>query len=216
MTFLNKKEILELLPHREPMLLIDELKDIVTLDSATAIMHVKKNAFYVDGHFPNNPVMPGVLIVEAFGQAAAALTAFGIDKKDINQELVQTAAKIANIDDFVTKLPEQYQTTVGERGVRLSGGERQRIGIARALYRNPQVLMLDEATSALDNLTEQLVMKEIQKIGNKKTIIMIAHRLSTVKNCNIIFYLEKGELKAQGTYEELIKSSEGFKKIENK
>ena len=114
------------------------------------------------------------------------------------------------------KLPQQYQTTVGERGVRLSGGERQRIGIARALYRNPQVLILDEATSSLDNLTEQLVMKEIQKIAGNKTIIMIAHRLSTVKNCDIIFYLEKGELKAQGTYEELIKSSEGFKKIENK
>ena len=146
----------------------------------------------------------------------AANIAFGIDKKDINQEHVQIAAKIANIDDFVTKLPEQYQTTVGERGVRLSGGERQRIGIARALYRNPQVLILDEATSALDNLTEQLVMKEIQKIGNNKTIIMIAHRLSTVQKCDIIFYLEKGELKAQGTYEELIKSSEGFKKIENK
>jgi len=146
----------------------------------------------------------------------AANIAFGVDKKDINQEHVQIAAKIANIDDFVTKLPEQYQTTVGERGVRLSGGERQRIGIARALYRNPQVLILDEATSALDNLTEQLVMKEIQKIGNNKTIIMIAHRLSTVKKCDIIFFLEKGELKAQGTYEELIKSSEDFKKIENK
>ena len=105
---------------------------------------------------------------------------------------------------------------MGERGVRLSGGERQRIGIARALYRNPQVLILDESTSALDNLTEQLVMKEIYKIGNDKTIIMIAHRLSTVKKCDIIFYLERGELKAQGTYEELIKSSEGFKKIENK
>ena len=146
----------------------------------------------------------------------AANIAFGIDKKDINEEHVHLAAKIANIDDFVSKLPDQYQTTVGERGVRLSGGERQRIGIARALYRNPQVLILDEATSALDNLTEQLVMKEIQKIGNNKTIIMIAHRLSTVQKCDIIFYLEKGELKAQGSYEELIKSSEGFKKIENK
>ena len=124
---------------------------------------------------------------------------------------------MANIDDFViNKLPKKYSTTVGERGVRLSGGERQRIGIARALYRNPQVLILDEATSALDNYTEQSVMKEIHKIGKNKTIIMIAHRLSTVEKCDIIFFLKKGELKSQGTYEELAKYSKDFKKIENK
>ena len=85
---LNKKEIAELLPHREPMLLIDELIDIKNLHSATAIMNVKKDAFYVNGHFPENPVMPGVLIVEAFGQAAAALTAHGVDKKEYENKLV--------------------------------------------------------------------------------------------------------------------------------
>ena len=85
---LDKNQIVELLPHREPMLLIDELIDIVKLKSATAIMNVKKDAFYVNGHFPNNPVMPGVLIVEAFGQAAAALTAHGIDKKEYENKLV--------------------------------------------------------------------------------------------------------------------------------
>ena len=87
-TKLNKSEISNLLPHREPMLLIDELIDIKHLHSATAIMYVKKNAFYVNGHFPNNPVMPGVLIVEAFGQAAAALTAHGIDKTEYENKLV--------------------------------------------------------------------------------------------------------------------------------
>jgi 3-hydroxyacyl-[acyl-carrier-protein] dehydratase len=85
---LDKKEIIDLLPHRAPMLLIEELKDIVPLTSATAIMNVENNAFYVDGHFPNNPVMPGVLIVEAFGQAAAALTAHGIDKNEYKNKLV--------------------------------------------------------------------------------------------------------------------------------
>ena len=85
---LNKTDIKLLLPHKEPMLLIDELKDIITLDSATAVMYVKKNAFYVNGHFPDNPVLPGVLIVEAFGQAAAALTAHGIDKKEYQNKLV--------------------------------------------------------------------------------------------------------------------------------
>ena len=88
MTKLNKDQIRELLPHREPMLLIDELIDIKKLHSATAIMHVKKDAFFVDGHFPGNPVMPGVLIVEAFGQAAAALTAHGVDKKEYENKLV--------------------------------------------------------------------------------------------------------------------------------
>ncbi|MDA8560055.1 3-hydroxyacyl-ACP dehydratase FabZ [Candidatus Pelagibacter bacterium] len=87
-TKLNKLDITKLLPHREPMLLIDELIDIVKLKSATAVMNVKKNKFYVDGHFPNNPVLPGVLIVEAFGQAAAALTAHGIDKKEYENKLV--------------------------------------------------------------------------------------------------------------------------------
>jgi len=88
LTKLNKSDILNLLPHREPMLLIDELIDINHLHSATAIMYVKKNAFYVNGHFPDNPVMPGVLIIEAFGQAAAALTAHGIDKKEYENKLV--------------------------------------------------------------------------------------------------------------------------------
>ena len=85
---LDKSQIIELLPHREPMLLIDELTDIIKLKSATAIMNVKKDAFYVNGHFPDNPVMPGVLIVEAFGQAAAALTAHGVDKKEYENKLV--------------------------------------------------------------------------------------------------------------------------------
>ena len=85
---LTKKDIIELLPHREPMLLIDELTDIKHLHSATAIRYVKKDSFYVDGHFPGNPVLPGVLVVEAFGQAAAALTAHGIDKKEYDNKLV--------------------------------------------------------------------------------------------------------------------------------
>ena len=88
MTSIYKKEILELLPHREPMLLIDELHEIKKLTSATAILHVKKNSFFVEGHFPNNPVMPGVLIVESFGQAAAALTAHGLDKSTYENKLV--------------------------------------------------------------------------------------------------------------------------------
>lgn len=142
----------------------------------------------------------------------ASNIAFGLDARDIDQAAVERAAKIANLHDFVLKeLPLQYQTTVGERGVRLSGGQRQRIGIARALYRNPQVLILDEATSALDNLTEQAVMEAVHNLGHEITIVLIAHRLSTVKACDTIFLLEKGELKAQGTFEELKQQNERFK-----
>lgn len=142
----------------------------------------------------------------------AANIAFGLDAKDIDQAAVEYAAKNANLHEFViNELPQQYQTTVGERGVRLSGGERQRIGIARALYKNPQVLILDEATSALDNLTEQAVMDAVHHLGQEITIILIAHRLSTVKASDTIFLMEKGELKASGTYDQLNASSPQFR-----
>ena len=144
-------------------------------------------------------------------ETVAANIAFGIDPKKINHEAVERAAKIANLHEFVIKeLPNQYQTTIGERGVRLSGGQCQRIGIARALYHNPQVLILDEATSALDNLTEQAVMEAVHNIRNDITIIIIAHRLNTVKECDNIFFLDKGELKAQGRFEELLETNNNF------
>jgi ABC-type multidrug transport system fused ATPase/permease subunit len=137
--------------------------------------------------------------------------AFGIDSKDINQEAVESVSKIANLHGFVTnELPNQYQTIVGERGVRLSGGQRQRIGIARALYNNPKVLILDEATSALDNLTEKAVTDSLNNYGKDMTIIIVAHRLSTIKNCDIIYLIENGELKNSGTFEELIKANDNF------
>ena len=131
----------------------------------------------------------------------ASNIAFGIDSKDIKKGLVERVAKIANLHEFVkNELPKNYQTIVGERGVRLSGGQRQRIGIARALYHNPQVLILDEATSALDNKTEQAVMKEINNLRKDITIIIVAHRLNTVKNCDVIFKFEKGELVGKGAF----------------
>ena len=143
----------------------------------------------------------------------SANIAFGQEPKDIKEEEIKKVSKIANLHEFViNELPNQYQTTIGERGVRLSGGQRQRIGIARALYFNPQVLILDEATSALDNLTEKYVMDAVNNLSKHKTIIMIAHRLSTVKKCDKIFLFEKGELKNEGTFDELINTNENFKK----
>ena len=143
----------------------------------------------------------------------AANIAFGQEPRDFDENKIQKASKIANLHEFVMhELPNQYQTTIGERGVRLSGGQRQRIGIARALYFNPQVLILDEATSALDNLTEKIVMDAVNNLSKHKTIILIAHRLSTVKKCDKIFLLEKGELKNEGTFDELININENFRK----
>jgi len=141
----------------------------------------------------------------------AANIAFGIQAKDIDQAAVERAAKIANLHEFVVnELPRQYQTTVGERGVRLSGGQRQRIGIARALYRNPQLLILDEATSALDSPTEKRVMDAVNSLRNNITIVMVAHRLSTVKSCNQIFLFNQGELHDCGTYDQLLANNELF------
>ena len=146
----------------------------------------------------------------------AANIAFGVQAKNIDQQEVVRAAKIANLHEFVINdLPQGYATTVGERGVRLSGGHRQRIGIARALYHNPQVLVLDEATSALDNLTEQAVMEAVSNLGNNITIILIAHRLSTVRHCDQIYLLERGEVKARGSYDQLILSSQQFATMAN-
>ena len=149
----------------------------------------------------------------------AANIAFGEKNPEkINIEDVERAAKNSNLHDFiVSDLPEKYQTTVGERGIRLSGGQRQRIGIARALYNNPKVLIMDEATSALDNLTEKAVMESIYKLSKDEiTIIIIAHRLSTVKECDTIFLFDKGELKSQGSFEELIEISAEFRATVNK
>jgi ABC-type bacteriocin/lantibiotic exporter with double-glycine peptidase domain len=135
----------------------------------------------------------------------AANIAFGVKPKDINYELVEEVSKIANLNDFiVNELPEKYQTNIGERGVKLSGGQRQRIGIARALYHNPKILILDEATSALDNETEKSVMDAVNNLSKSITIILIAHRLNTVKNCDIVFKLSKGKLIGQGSFEEII------------
>lgn len=144
----------------------------------------------------------------------AANIAFGVENKNIDYKSIESAAKIANLHDFVMKdLQEGYKTTVGERGIRLSGGQRQRIGIARALYHKPQVLILDEATSALDNLTEQAVMESLNNLGQDITIIIIAHRLSTVRNCDRIYLFNHGKIEANGSYDDLVQASEHFKKM---
>ena len=141
--------------------------------------------------------------------------AFGVSAENIDYTAVQRAAKLAKLDEFVENLPDKYETVVGERGVRLSGGQRQRIGIARAVYNNPRILIMDEATSALDNITEQKVMEAINGLASEMTIILIAHRLSTVKACEKIFMLDNGTLRAEGTYTQLLEGSPEFRALAN-
>jgi len=144
----------------------------------------------------------------------AANIAFGVAPDDIDMMAVERAAQVANLEHYIREqLAHGYQTHVGERGVRLSGGQRQRIGIARALYHDPDILILDEATSALDNLTEQVVMEAIQNLGHQKTIVVIAHRLSTVRNCDRIYLLEEGRISGWGSYEELLESNSHFRRM---
>jgi ATP-binding cassette, subfamily B, bacterial PglK len=139
--------------------------------------------------------------------------AFGVPPGTIDLDRVQQAACQAQIADFIESSPEGYQAHVGERGIRLSGGQRQRIGIARALYKQAGVLVFDEATSALDNATEQSVMDAIEGLSSDFTILLIAHRLSTVRRCDTIVELEHGRVVAQGTYEHLLEHSPSFRRM---
>ncbi|MDR3343280.1 MAG: ABC transporter ATP-binding protein/permease [Treponema sp.] len=140
--------------------------------------------------------------------------AFGIDPKKIDDAAIIRAAQLANIHRFIVdELKNGYDTIIGERGIRLSGGQRQRIGIARAVYHDPSVLILDEATSALDSLTENAIMDAIKNLSHKKTIIMIAHRITTVKNCDMIYLMDKGIIVDYGDYETLYHKNAAFRKM---
>lgn len=131
----------------------------------------------------------------------AANIAFGVPPEQINLDQVRQAAEQAQIAEFIESRPKGYSTLVGERGIRISGGQRQRIGIARALYKQATVLIFDEATSALDNVTEKAVMSAIENLNRDLTILIIAHRFTTLQHCNTIVQLERGQIVAQGTYE---------------
>lgn len=159
-----------------------------------AIAHVPQSIFLADATLSEN-------------------IALGVPRDAIDLERVRQAARQAQIADFIEVQPEGYNAWVGERGVRLSGGQRQRVGIARVLYKQASVLVFDEATSALDNATEQSVMDAIDNLNRELTLLLIAHRLTTVRSCDIIVELEHGRVVAQGTYEQLLKSSPSFRQM---
>ncbi len=143
--------------------------------------------------------------------------AFGVPVDAIDEERLRAAAAAAAILDFIVEeLPDGFMTIVGEQGARLSGGQRQRIGIARALYRNPPILVLDEATSALDGVTEDAVMDGIRRQSGNRLVVMVAHRLSTVRHCDQILVLGDGHLVAQGTFDELLAGDPTFRSLAQK
>ena len=137
--------------------------------------------------------------------------AIGIADADIDDAALREAARMAHVEEFVASLPSGFDTVIGERGVRLSGGQRQRIGIARALYRRAKVLVLDEATSALDGITESVIEQAISELAGKITVVIIAHRLTTVRRCEQIFLMESGRIVASGNYDLLMRDNATFR-----
>lgn len=191
-----------------------------TVDIILGLLEPTEGCLKIDG----DPVAPEMLprwqrilgyvpqFIFLCDDTVAGNIAFGVSRDEIDMDAVEEAAKIANLHEFViNELPQGYFTKVGERGIRLSGGQRQRIGIARALYHNPKVLIMDEATSSLDGITEEAVIQAIENLAGKITILIIAHRLTTLKDCDVIYIMDKGYIIEQGTYNELSDSSMRFR-----
>ena len=157
------------------------------------IAYVPQQIFLFDDTVLNNIIIP-------------------VPGEDIDVAKAEKAARMASLYDFIMEeLPQGFETIIGENGIRLSGGQRQRLGLARALYRAPEVLFLDEATSALDNITEESIVRSLDNLPEDLTLIIIAHRLSSVRRADIIYFLQDGKIVSQGTYDELLETNETFR-----
>lgn len=187
--------------------LLDPVEGRILVDRMPLAGTSKRSWQQVIAHVPQAIYLADATIAENI--------AFGVERSDIDMDRVRMAAKQACIAEFIENNPEGYNAKVGERGVRLSGGQRQRVGIARALYKRATVLVFDEATSALDNTTEQEVMSAIASLDRNLTVLIIAHRLSTVRPCDLIVELGGGKIIAQGSYEHLLKNSSSFRALNN-
>ena len=194
----GKSTLVDLLPRyhdvQQGAITIDgtNIKDIAIHDLRSLIGNVNQEAILFNDTFFNN-------------------IAFGVEGATMEQ--VIEAAKIANAHDFIMEKPEGYNTNIGDRGSKLSGGQRQRISIARAILKNPPILILDEATSALDTESERLVQEALERLMKTRTTIAIAHRLSTIKNADEICVLYEGEIVERGTHDELIQKNGYYKRL---
>ena len=146
-------------------------------------------------------------------ETVRANIAFGVPKDEVDEEKVIKAVRLAQLEETINRLSKGLDTVVGEYGTRLSGGQRQRVGIARALYHEPKVLVMDEATSSLDNITERRITNAIESLKGDRTLIIIAHRLTTVKNCDKLYFMEDGKIVQEGTYPDLVNSNVRFRKM---
>jgi ABC-type bacteriocin/lantibiotic exporter with double-glycine peptidase domain len=188
------------------------------LDILAGLQQVKGGEFTLDGHsfdpFRTDALRSRIGYVPQNVNLIDESIAYNISFEErYDSEQMQKVIQMARLTPFIGELPAGVDTIIGESGVRVSGGQRQRIGIARALYRNPEVLIFDEATSALDNVTERELMAEINALSGSKTLIIVAHRLSTVEKCDVIYLLERGEIVAKGTHTELLESSPVYQRM---
>jgi len=192
-----------------------------TIDMLLGLINPDEGAFFIDDVEINQHNLRGWQDQIGFVPQSIFLSdssieeniAFGVERSLVDTDKVQSALKLAHLDELVNKLDDGVHTNVGERGVQLSGGQRQRIGIARALYGDSQLLVFDEATSALDGVTENNIMNAIKEFQGKKTLVMIAHRLKTVKDCDVIYFIDNGTVVDQGSYDELLKRNKVFKNM---
>lgn len=185
--------------------LLEPIEGQILVDSQSILGERRRSWQRAIAHVPQSIFLADITVAENI--------AFGVRRNEIDMNLVRKAARQAQIDKFIESLRKGYNELVGERGIRLSGGQRQRIGIARALYKQASVLIFDEATSSLDNATEQAVMESIESLNRDLTILIIAHRLTTVKRCDQIIELAHGKVVAQGSYEQLLEQSHSFRNM---